>query len=93
VRALSQPARTQKVLSRRALQELGALQVSVHALGGSRNVALRLFVVSRRATTALAQREFWLEFCWLDQQYRAAVRRLAQFCLEHRAARPETGVT
>ena len=55
----------------------------MHALGGQRKVALRLFVVSRRATTALAQREFWLEFCWLDQQYRAAVRRLAQFCLEH----------
>jgi hypothetical protein len=88
VRALSQPARTQKALSRRALQELGALQASVHAVGGHRNVALRLFVVSRRATTALAQREFWLEFCWLDQQYRAGVRRLAQFCLEHPSRSP-----
>ena len=24
------------------------------------------------------------EFAWLDQEYRAAVRRLAQFCTEHR---------
>jgi len=37
----------------------------------------------RRSTTLVAQREFWLEFCWLDQEYRDAVRRLARFCLEH----------
>ena len=27
-----------------------------------------------------------LEFAWLDQEYRYAVRRLAQFCTEHRDA-------
>ena len=64
--------------------ELGALQASVHELGAQRNAALRLFLASRQAATALAQREFWLEFSWADQEYRVAVRRLAQFCVEHR---------
>ena len=65
------------------LEKLNTLQESVHALGGPRNVALRMFAASRRSTTLVAQREFWLEFYWLDQQYRDAVRRLARFCLEH----------
>ena len=43
----------------------------------------RVFAASRRSTTLVAQREFWLEFCWFDQEYRDAVRRLARFCLEH----------
>ena len=87
------PRRTRSFLSRRALEELDALQANVHALGGPRNAALRLFLASRHATTAIAQREFWLEFSWLDQEYRAAVRRLTQFCIEHRdslARLPET---
>jgi hypothetical protein len=48
-----------------------------------RGVALRMLVTSRRAATVVAQREFWLEFSWLDQEYRVAVRRLAQFCAAH----------
>jgi hypothetical protein len=80
------PANTLRLLSRRALAELGALQTSVHELGNLRNGALRLFLASRYAATALAQREFWLEFAWADQEYRVAVRRLAQFCREHRNA-------
>jgi len=72
------------VLSRRAREELSALQASVHQQGTLRNAALRLFVVSRQAATVLAQREFWLEFVCADQEYRVAVRRLAQFCREHR---------
>jgi hypothetical protein len=47
---------------------------------------LRLFLASRHATTLSAQREFWLEFSWLDQEYRAAVHQLAQFCRERLAA-------
>lgn len=78
------PGRKNKILSRRVMGELGTLQASVHELGTHRNAALRLFLASRSATTTLAQREFWLEFSWVDQEYRAAVRRLAQFCLEHR---------
>jgi hypothetical protein len=84
VRGLTQGESRLKILSRRAVAELGALQASVRELGTHRNAALRLFIASRNATTLLAQREFWLEFSWVDQEYRAAVRRLAQFCAEHR---------
>lgn len=73
-----------RIPSRLALEELSALQARVHALGAPRNAALRRFVASRHATTPTAQREFWLDFSWLDQEYRAAVRRLAVFCREHK---------
>ena len=73
-----------KLLSRRALDQLGTLQASVQELAANRNTALRMFLASRNTTTAIAQREFWLEFAWVDQEYRIAVRRLAQFCTEHR---------
>jgi hypothetical protein len=72
-----------KLLSRRALDKLGALQASVQELAAHRNTALRMFIASRNTTTPVAQREFWLEFAWVDQEYRIAVRRLAQFCTEH----------
>ena len=73
-----------KLLSRRALEQLGSLQASVQELATHRNTALRMFMASRNSTTAMAQREFWLEFAWADQEYRIAVRKLAQFCDEHR---------
>jgi len=73
-----------KLLSRRALEELGALQAAMQELAVHRNAALRMFVTSRNTTTPVAQREFWLEFSWIDQEYRAAVRKLAQFCLRYR---------
>jgi hypothetical protein len=85
---VSGPARASQLarfLSRRALEELGALQASVHELATHRKTALRLFMASRHAATALAQRDFWLEFAWADQEYRIAVRRLAQFCEHHRS--------
>jgi hypothetical protein len=88
VRELTSPGRALRVLSRRALEELGALQASVQVLGAHRNTALRLFVTSRFATTSIAQREFWLEFSWADREYRAAVRRLARFCLRHQHGSP-----
>lgn len=81
---LTPPARTPRLLSRRAQEELGSLQASVHSLSQTRDVALRILFASRHATNALAQHEFWLEFSWLDQEYREAVRRLARFCREHR---------
>jgi hypothetical protein len=56
----------------------------VQELAAHRNTALRMFMASRNTTTPVAQREFWLEFSWVDQEYRIAVRRLAQFCTEHR---------
>jgi hypothetical protein len=85
VRELSPQRRTVRILSRRALEELSALQATVHALGPPRSAALRLFLASRHSTTRIAQHEFWLEFSWLDHEYRAAVRRLAQFCRLHQA--------
>jgi uncharacterized protein YqjF (DUF2071 family) len=84
VRRLKASGRPLAVLSLRARGELGTLQSSVRALGAPRNTALRIFLASRHAATTAAQQEFWLEFSWLDQEYRAAVRRLAQFCLAHR---------
>jgi hypothetical protein len=72
-----------KLLSRRALDKLGTLQASVQELATHRNTALRIFIASRNTTTPMAQREFWLEFAWIDSEYRIAVRRLAQFCTEH----------
>ena len=83
MRGLIALGKTGRVLSRRALEELNSLQASVHACGGTRNKALRIFVASRNATTAVAQREFWLEFSLADQEYRVAVRRLAAFCGAH----------
>jgi len=79
--------------SRRAQEELSALQDKVQALAGPRNVALRMFDASRRSTTLLAQRDFWLEFASLDQEYRDAVRRLARFCLESTDGLQATGGT
>ena len=84
MRELNPQGRTVRVLSRRALEELSTLQAGVHALGGRRNAALRILLASRHAATAMAQREFWLEFAWADQEYRVAVRRLAQFCQRYR---------
>jgi hypothetical protein len=82
---------TRGVLSRRAREELSALQATLHELAAQRSAALRMLSASRGAATRLAQREFWLEFAWADEEYRAAVRRLARFCLEHRqgSRRPE----
>jgi hypothetical protein len=73
-----------RLLSRRALEELGALQDAMQELAAHRSTALRMFVTSRNTTTLVAQREFWLEFAWIDQEYRAAVRKLAQFCMRYR---------
>ncbi len=73
-----------KLLSRRMLAQLSALEGGVHEAVAHRNTALRILLASRSATTAIAQREFWLEFFSLDQEYRVAVHRLAQFCIKHR---------
>ncbi len=74
-----------KLLSRRMLAQLTALETGVEKAGARRSTALRILLASRRAATALAQREFWLEFFSLDQEYRVAVHRLAQFCVKHGA--------
>jgi hypothetical protein len=81
-----QVARGSNFLSRRLREELYGLEANVRSLSASRGAALRLFVASRHAASMLAQREFWFEFVWTHQEYRAAVRRLAQFCSDHREA-------
>ncbi|HTB67133.1 MAG TPA: hypothetical protein VK727_12960 [Steroidobacteraceae bacterium] len=72
-----------KTLSRRVLVELRVLQAALRAHTADRNEALRMFAASRNGATQDAQREFWLEFAWADQEYRAAVNRLAKFCHAH----------
>jgi hypothetical protein len=89
VRELNARRRPPRISSRLALQELSSLQARVDALGAPRNAALRRFVASRHSTTPAAQCEFWLEFSWLDQEYRAAVRRLAEFCWERKDGWPD----
>ena len=74
-----------KLLSRRALDQLGTLQANLQEPATHRNTALRMFMASRNTTTPVAQREFWLEFAWVDSEYRIAVRKLAQFCSDHRS--------
>ncbi|HEY1873234.1 MAG TPA: hypothetical protein VGG67_02410 [Steroidobacteraceae bacterium] len=88
MRELNPRGRTVRILSRQAQEELSALQARVHELSAPRNAALRRLVASRHSTTPIAQREFWLEFSWLDQEYRAAVRRLAGFCREYKDSWP-----
>ncbi len=76
-------------LSRRATLQLRTLEAAVRALSSDRSKAFQLLRASREATTRLAQRDFWLEFVWLDQEYRIAVHRLATFCRQYqRAADP-----
>jgi len=70
-------------LSRRTLLQLRALEADMRELAGDRRKAFQLLRASRGATTQVAQREFWLEFAWLDQEYRVAVQRLARFCVQH----------
>jgi len=84
----NRPPHSRGLLSRRALEELAVLQERVHEHGVQRQRALRLLAASRHAATALAQWEFWLEFALADQEYRVAVRRLAEFCLAHKDGSP-----
>ena len=80
---LKRPVQSLRILSRRARGELNTLEASVRQLGTDRSAALRLFLASRESTTVIAQHEFWLEFSWIDKEYRAAVGRLARFCEVH----------
>lgn len=52
--------RGMKRLSRRALDELSALQASMQALSTQRRAALRMLIASRHCTTVASQKEFWL---------------------------------
>lgn len=82
-RGLNAVRASRRLLSRRFIKEFGALHASVRDLGAQRAAMLRIVVLSRNATTAQAQREYWSEFTWVDQEYRVAVQRLARFCEAH----------
>jgi hypothetical protein len=74
-----------KLLSRRAFAELSVLQASVREFANDRNAALRVLRASCHVAVHSAQQQQWLEFSWLDQEYRFAIRKLATFCSRHAA--------
>lgn len=45
-----------------------------------RNTVLRMLLANRSVITPSAQRELWLEFACMDQEYRYAVVQIAEFC-------------
>jgi hypothetical protein len=71
------------VLSNRARAKLWVLQVATNRVAEERRVAVRMLLASRRAATHSAQREYWLEFAVIHEEYRAAMRALAEFCEKH----------
>jgi len=73
-----------QLLSRRMRSQLRALQAKVLELEARRNSVLHVFFASRTVTTPPAQRELWLEFSCVDQDYRIAVSELARLCQVHR---------
>ncbi len=71
------------VLSSRARTRLWSLQAAARRAADDRRVAVRLLLASRYAATRSAQREFWFEFALIHEEYRAAMRALAEFCAKH----------
>ncbi len=71
-------------LTRDARRELSALQDEVHRRRVERDAVLRRFNTARVSTTPAAQPDFWLEFIWVNQEYRFAVRQLADHCVQLR---------
>lgn len=72
-----------KLLSTRARAELWKLQASMRHAADERSKVLRVLLGSRTALTPAAQHDLWLEFAWVDQEYRFAVMQLAAFCAKH----------
>lgn len=72
-----------KLLSTRARAELWKLQGALRKSAEERNSVFRHLLVSRRVLTDSAQRDLWLEFSWVDQEYRFCVMQLSNFCAKH----------
>ena len=72
-----------KLLSTRARAELWKLQAALHKIADERNEVLKILLDSPGVITADAQRELWLEFSWIDQEYRFCVMQLVEFCERH----------
>jgi hypothetical protein len=67
-------------LSSRFFVELDALESEVTNQAQEREGALRRLVASQGAATRSAQATFWESFLVIDQEYRAAIGKLARFC-------------
>ena len=72
-----------KLLSTRACAELWKLQTAVRQAAEERNKVLRVLMNGHSALTQDAQHELWMEFSWVDQEYRFTVMQLAAFCERH----------
>jgi hypothetical protein len=69
-----------RLLSIRFFAELDALEGETDEMAQNRDGALRRLFASQDAATVSAQAGFWDDFLSNDQEYRAAVGRLARFC-------------
>jgi hypothetical protein len=75
-----------KRLSAKARRKLGELQQDVLRLAADRSLSIRVLSAARSTTMPSAQSDFWLEYLWIEHEYRCAVKRLAQYCLELEAS-------
>jgi hypothetical protein len=76
----------------RSRRQLADLQAKLRTAARERELALRIVTASRDTTTASAQAEFWMEYVWLDEEYRYALRMLVDYCAKSRnsnATNPE----
>jgi hypothetical protein len=71
-------------LSSRFFAELDALEGEISAHVQERQSALRRLFASQDAASWSAQASFWEDFLNADQEYRAAVGRVARFCRSNR---------
>lgn len=78
-----------KLLSTRSRARLWKLQDAVRRASQEREKVLRVLLNARDALAAEAQRELWLEFSCVDQEYRCAVTRLEHFVEQHGSATSE----
>ena len=69
-----------RILPVRIRRQLNDLESALGEARAARGFALGVFRASVASANASAQREYWLEFSWLDQEYRVAVRKLAVYC-------------
>ena len=76
-------------ISTRARTALWKLQSELQAAVEERNVVLQALANGWIALTPDSRREMWMEFSWLDHEYRMRVIRLGELCdqITVRAAR------
>jgi hypothetical protein len=67
-------------LSNRFFTELDSLECIAAGLAQEREGALRRLLAGQGAARRSAEAPSWDDFLWSDQEYRAAIGRLARFC-------------